>query len=158
MNCHADDCEEQLLESHPGTLIDLQERNNMIQLAGAHRQALAHFYALHHVGVFPSIHPEPFEIVCRRNDGVWASRGEKQCGRDRQTGRRWQTRQLFKAGESKARPDCLIRISQDANLSAGLLQASQQKAQQRLSVVAAAEALKAGFRLNCGGHSAKVVL
>ena len=27
------------------------------------RQALARFYALHHVGVFPSIHPEAFGIV-----------------------------------------------------------------------------------------------
>ena len=89
MNYHADDCEEQLLESHPGTLIDLRERTNMIQLAGSYRQALAHFCALHHVGVFPSIHPETFEIVCRRNDGVWAKPGEKQLGRDRQTGRRW---------------------------------------------------------------------
>ena len=27
------------------------------------RRALARFYALHHVGVFPSIHPEAFGIV-----------------------------------------------------------------------------------------------
>jgi len=47
---------EQLLARH-----DLAD---MVQFVGQlNRQALARFYALHHVGVFPSIHPEAFGIV-----------------------------------------------------------------------------------------------
>ena len=38
------------------------------------RRALARFYALHHVGVFPSIHPGSFWNCGSRNDGLRTSR------------------------------------------------------------------------------------
>ena len=41
LDYHAGDGEEQLLDNHPGTLIDLRGRTNLIQLAGACRQARA---------------------------------------------------------------------------------------------------------------------
>ena len=41
LDYHAGDCEEQLLAEHPGTLIDLRGRTNLIQLAGACRKARA---------------------------------------------------------------------------------------------------------------------
>ena len=47
---------EQLLKQH--------NLEGTVQFVGQlERQALARFYALHHVGVFPSIHPEAFGIV-----------------------------------------------------------------------------------------------
>ena len=47
---------EQWLEQH--------NLDGQVQFVGQlGRQALARFYALHHVGVFPSIHPEAFGIV-----------------------------------------------------------------------------------------------
>ena len=41
LDYHAGDGEEQLLADHPGTLIDLRGRTNLIQLAGACRLARA---------------------------------------------------------------------------------------------------------------------
>ena len=41
LDYHAGDGEEQLLSDHPGTLIDLRGRTNLIQLAGACRRARA---------------------------------------------------------------------------------------------------------------------
>ena len=41
LDYHSGNSEEQLLENHPGTLIDLRGRTNLIQLAGACRIAQA---------------------------------------------------------------------------------------------------------------------
>ena len=47
---------EQLLKQH--------NLHGAVQFVGQlERRALARFYALHHIGVFPSIHPEAFGIV-----------------------------------------------------------------------------------------------
>ena len=157
MNYHADDCEEQLLESHPGTLIDLRERTNMIQLAGSYRQALAHFCALHHVGVFPSIHPEAFGIVAAEmmasglvvvSSGVG---GAAELVEDGRTGLR------FQAGHSKGLADCLMRLVRNAALLNELRQTGQQEARQRFSVMAAAAALEDGFRPNIDRHLGAMV-
>ena len=110
------------------------------------RRALARFYALHHVGVFPSIHPEAFGIVAAEmmasglavvSSGVG---GASELINDGRTGLR------FQAGDSKDLARCLMRLSNDAALLNRLRQAGQREVQQRFSVMAAAATLEAGFK------------
>jgi len=115
------------------------------------RQALARFYALHHVGVFPSIHPEAFGIVAAEmmvsglvvvSSGVG---GAAELVDDGRTGLR------FQAGDSKALANCLLRLARNASLLDALRQSGQQEVQERFSVMASAAALEAGFRPNGAG-------
>ena len=61
---------EQALKQH-----NLEGAVNFVGQLG--RPALARFYALHHVGVFPSIHPEAFGIVAAETmaSGSWSVAG-----------------------------------------------------------------------------------
>ena len=121
------------------------------------RQALARFYALHHVGVFPSIHPEAFGIVAAEmmaSGLVVVSSGVGGAGElidDGRTGLR------FQAGDSKGLAHCLMRLCRDANLLERLRKAGQQEARQRFSVMAAATELEAGFQQNGAGNNQTTV-
>ena len=111
------------------------------------RQALARFYALHHVGVFPSIHPEAFGIVgaeMMASGLVVVSSGVGGAGElidDGRTGLR------FQAGSSQDLARCLLQLAQDPNLLDGLREAGQREAQERFSVMTSAKELEAGFKL-----------
>ena len=110
------------------------------------RQALARFYALHHVGVFPSIHPEAFGIVgaeMMASGLVVVSSGVGGAGELIDNGR---TGLRFQAGDSRDLARCLMRLTKDTTLLNGLRQDGQREAQQRFSVMASAKALEAGFR------------
>ena len=116
------------------------------------RKALARFYALHHVGVFPSIHPEAFGIVAAEmmasglavvSSGVG---GAGELIEDGRTGLR------FQAGDSKGLAQCLIRLTKDPGLLNHLRIAGQQEAQQRFSVMASAAALESGFKPSSASH------
>ena len=116
------------------------------------RKALARFYSLHHVGVFPSIHPEAFGIVAAEmmasglavvSSGVG---GAGELIEDGRTGLR------FQAGDSKGLAQCLIRLTKDAALLNHLRIAGQQEAQQRFSVMASAAALESGFKPSSASH------
>ena len=112
------------------------------------RQALARFYALHHVGVFPSIHPEAFGIVAAEmmaSGLAVVSSGVGGAGELIDNGR---TGLLFQAGDSQDLARCLMQLASDAALLNDLSQAGQQEAKKRFSVMTAAAALETGFRLN----------
>ena len=126
-----------------------QNLDGAVQFVGQlGRQALARFYALHHVGVFPSIHPEAFGIVgaeMMASGLVVVSSGVGGAGElidDGRTGLR------FQAGDSQGLARCLMRLATDTTLLNGLRQTGQREAQQRFSVMASAKALEAGFRPN----------
>ena len=110
------------------------------------RQALARFYALHHVGVFPSIHPEAFGIVAAEmmaSGLVVVSSGVGGAGElidDGRTGLR------FQAGDSQDLARCLMKLTRDFTMLNGLRQAGQREAQQRFSVMTAAAKLESGFK------------
>ena len=112
------------------------------------RDALARFYALHHVGVFPSIHPEAFGIVAAEmmaSGLVVVSSGVGGAGElidDGRTGLR------FKAGDSQDLTRCLVRLANDPALINELRQAGQREARQRFSVMTSAAELEAGFLLS----------
>lgn len=121
------------------------------------RRALARFYALHHVGVFPSIHPEAFGIVAAEmmaSGLVVVSSGVGGAGElidDGRTGLR------FEAGNSQNLARCLTKLAGDTALLRRLSQAGQQEARQRFSVQAAAAALEAGFRPHAAAHHETMV-
>ena len=132
---------EQLLKEH--------NLDGTVQFVGQlGRRALARFYALHHVGVFPSIHPEAFGIVAAvmMSSGlVVVSSGVGVAGElidDGRTGLR------FIAGDSTGLAHCLMRLARDVRLLRELRQAGQKEVKQRFSVVASSAALEAGFNLN----------
>ena len=112
------------------------------------RQALARFYALHHVGVFPSIHPEAFGIVAAEmmaSGLVVVSSGVGGAGELIDNGR---TGLRFQAGDSQDLARCLMRLATDTNLLNDLRQTGQREAQHRFSVTASAQQLEAGFKLD----------
>ena len=91
---------EQALKQH-----NLEGAVNFVGQLG--RPALARFYALHHVGVFPSIHPEAFGIVAAEmmaSGLVVVSSGVGGAGELIEDGR---TGLRFKAGDSKDLASCL---------------------------------------------------
>ena len=109
------------------------------------RLALARFYSLHHVGVFPSIHPEAFGIVAAEmmasglvvvSSGVG---GASELIKDGQTGLR------FEAGNSQDLARCLMRLARDPSLLHNLRQAGKKESRKRFSVIESAAALEAGF-------------
>ena len=112
------------------------------------RRALARFYALHHVGVFPSIHPEAFGIVAAEmmaSGLVVVSSGVGGAGElidDGRTGLR------FEAGNCEDLARCLTKLAGDNSLLRRLSQAGQQEARQRFCVMTSAKALEAGFKPN----------
>ena len=131
---------EQLLKQH--------NLDGAVQFVGQlGRQALARFYALHHVGVFPSIHPEAFGIVAAEmmaSGLVVVSSGVGGAGELIDNGR---TGLLFQAGDSRELAHCLMKLASEPTLLKNLGQAGQEAARQRFSVMASAAALEAGFKL-----------
>ena len=141
---------EELLKQH-----DLDGSVQFVGQLGRH--ALARFYALHHVGVFPSIHPEAFGIVAAEmmasGLGVISSGvgGAKELIDDGRTGL------LFQAGDSKDLARCLMRLTSDSTMLNGLRQEGQREAQQRFSVMVSAKELEIGFRKNFEKHKGATV-
>ena len=121
------------------------------------RKALARFYAIHHVGVFPSIHPEAFGIVAAEmmaSGLVVVSSGVGGAGElvdDGITGLRYQ------AGNSQDLARCLMRLSSDARLFNHLSHAGQLEARERFSVMTSAKALETGFRMGTSTQQKTVV-
>ena len=131
---------EQLLKQH--------HLDGAVQFVGQlGRQALARFYALHHVGVFTSIHPEAFGIVAAEmmaSGLAVVSSGVGGAGELIDNGR---TGLLFEAGNSRDLARCLMKLASEPTLLKDLGQAGQEEARQRFSVMASATALEAGFKL-----------
>ena len=120
------------------------------------RQALARFYALHHVGVFPSINPEAFGIVAAEmmaSGLVVVSSGVGGAGELIDHGR---TGLLFQAGDSQDLARCLMRLARDSSLLDELRQAGQKESRQRFSVTAAAASLERGFLQGTAAQTEKV--
>ena len=136
-------------------------QNNLdgaVQFVGQlNRQALARFYALHHVGVFPSIHPEAFGIVAAEmmaSGLAVVSSGVGGAGELIENGR---TGLLFEAGDSKDLARCLVRLIKDVDLLQHIRESGQKDARERFSVTAAAAALEAGFMTNNVAHAKATV-
>ncbi len=126
--------------------LKLNNLNGVVQFVGQlERKELARFYALHHVGVFPSIHPEAFGIVAAEMMAtglVVVSSGVGGAGElieDGKTGLR------FKAGDSKDLAKKLRQLARDPELLECIRQAGQKEARKRFNVMTSAEELEAGF-------------
>ena len=110
------------------------------------RQALARFYALHHVGVFPSIHPEAFGIVAAEmmaSGLVVVSSGVGGAGELIDDGR---TGVRFKCGDSDDLAKCLMQLLNDPTRLGKLREEAVQEVQRKFSVAASAAVLEEGFK------------
>ena len=120
--------------------------NGAVQFVGQlGRQELARFYALHHVGVFPSIHPEAFGIVAAEmmaSGLVVVSSGIGGAGEVIEDGR---TGLRFKAGDSGDLAEKLRRIAKDGELLNALRRAGQEEARHRFGVISSTTKLEGGF-------------
>jgi glycogen(starch) synthase len=110
------------------------------------RPALARLYALHHVGVFPSIHPEAFGIVGAEmmasglvlvTSGVGGAAELVEPG---VSGLR------FEPGQAQSLADALRQLMAAPALQQRLAAAGRQRVQQQFSVETAARQLEHGFR------------
>ncbi|WP_063404178.1 glycosyltransferase family 4 protein [Prochlorococcus marinus] len=120
---------------------------DMVQFVGQlNRQTLARFYALHHVGVFPSIHPEAFGIVAAEmmasglaliTSGVG---GAAELIDDGITGLR------FAAGDSDALSECLKRLILQPEFTVNLATQGRKRVVEKFSVMVAAEQLEEWFK------------
>jgi glycosyltransferase involved in cell wall biosynthesis len=130
-------------------LIEQEGLNGVVQFVGQlKRSSLARFYALHHVGVFPSIHPEAFGIVAAE---MMASRlavisscvgGAGELIKHEETGLE------FTAGNSQELAICLARHAKNSALRDQLAAKGQQQIEARFSVRHAAHLLEQGFIQN----------
>ncbi len=109
------------------------------------RHCLARFYALHHVGVFPSINPEAFGIVAGEMMASGLAVVSSGVGGAGELIDNARTGLLFKAGDSQDLAGCLMRLVSDADLLLGLSKAGQREAQERFSVMESAARLEAGY-------------
>ena len=139
-------------------LLKQQNLDGSVQFVGQlGRQALARFYALHHVGVFPSINPEAFGIVAAEmmaSGLAVVSSGVGGAGELIDDGR---TGLIFNAGNSRDLARCLTNLAKDTSLLRRLSQAGQQEARQHFSVEAAGAALEAGFKQHAYRHQKTIV-
>ena len=135
-----------------------QNLDDVVQFVGQlGRKELARFYALHHVGVFPSIHPEAFGIVAGEmmaSGLVVVSSGVGGAGELVEDGR---TGLRFQAGDSQDLARCLMRLASDTYLLENLRKASQLDAQHRFSVKTSAAELEAGFNPDVAVHPRTLV-
>ena len=112
------------------------------------REALARFYALHHVGVFPSIQPEAFGIVAAEmmaSGLVVVSSGVGGAGELIEDGR---TGLLFKPGDSNDLARCLKRLASNTALLSELGHMGQKEARERFNMVTASKILEMGFKID----------
>ncbi|OUU53457.1 MAG: hypothetical protein CBC25_00570 [Pelagibacteraceae bacterium TMED65] len=121
--------------------------NGAVQFVGQlGRHALARFYALHHVGVFPSIHPEAFGIVAAEmmaSGLVVVSSGVGGAGELIDDGR---TGVRFKCGDSDDLAKCLMQLLNDPTRLGKLREEAVQEVQRKFSVAASAAVLEEGFK------------
>ena len=109
------------------------------------RHALARFYALHHVGVFPSIHPEAFGIVAAEMMASGLAVVSSGVGGAGELIHEDRTGLLFKAGDSQDLSRCLIRLANEPDLLLALRTAGQNMVRERFCVKACAATLEEGF-------------
>lgn len=127
-------------------LIQREGLEGIVQFVGQlRRSSLARFYSLHHVGVFPSIHPEAFGIVAAE---MMASGltivsscvgGAKELVEDRKTGL------AFEAGNSQQLADILTKLARDSESCKRLSNAGQNNVNQNFSVKQSSRLLERGF-------------
>ena len=109
------------------------------------RPQLARFLALHHVGVFPSIHPEAFGIVAAEMQAAGLVLVSSGVGGAAELLEHGQTGLRFEPGKPDALAACLRQLMQDPPLAERLARAGQRSVRQHFSVAAAAAQLEQGF-------------
>ena len=127
-------------------LLEIKGLDGAVRFVGQlNRHELARFYALHHVGVFPSIHPEAFGIVAAEmmaSGLAVLSTGVGGAGELIDDGR---TGLLFNGGNSSDMSQCLTRLIDDPCLLETVRNGGKKQIKNYFSVKKSAEKLEMGF-------------
>ncbi|MFL0753585.1 MAG: glycosyltransferase family 4 protein [Prochlorococcus sp.] len=130
---------EQLLAKH--------ELADMVQFVGQlNRQNLARFYALHHVGVFPSIHPEAFGIVAAEMMASGLALVTSGVGGAAELIEDGISGLLFEAGDAADLAECLKRLILEPYFTINMARKGQTRVEKKFSVMVAAKQLEEWFQ------------
>mgnify|MGYP006275746295 CR=1 FL=1 len=110
------------------------------------RPALARMLALHHVGVFPSIHPEAFGIVGAEMMASGLALITSGVGGAGELVQEGISGLRFRAGEAASLEAALLQLVRDPALVQRLGEAGRQRVQAGFSVAAAAQRLEQAFQ------------
>ena len=127
-------------------LIQNEGLGGIIQFVGQLKRAsLARFYSLHHVGVFPSIHPEAFGIVAAEMMASGLTVISSCVGGAGELVQHETTGLSFTAGNQEQLANCITRLAKDSELRSRLSKAGQKQVEEKFSVHNAAHLLEQGF-------------
>ena len=123
-------------------LVKQEKLEGVIQFVGQlKRESLARFYSLHHVGVFPSIHPEAFGIVGAEMMASGLAVISSCAGGARELIEHEKTGLAFEAGNSYELSEAIVRIVKEPGLWERLAKNGQDEANKRFSVEQSARLL-----------------
>ncbi len=109
------------------------------------RTSLARLYALHHVGVFPSIHPEAFGIVAAEMMASGLAVISSCVGGAGELVKHETTGLAFAAGNNQELAKCLARLAKDSELRSRLAEEGRHQVEANFSVNNASKLLEQGY-------------
>ena len=128
-------------------LVKQENLEGVIRFVGQlKRESLARFYSLHHVGVFPSIHPEAFGIVGAEMMASGLAVISSCAGGARELIEHEKTGLEFEAGNSHALSEAIVRVIKEPGLWKRISKNGQNEANKRFSVEQSARLLETGFK------------
>ena len=109
------------------------------------KSSLARFFRLHHICVFPSIHPEAFGIVAAEMMASGLAVVSSRVGGAGELVQHESTGLAFTPGNTQELVGCLARLAKDSELISRLSGEGRQQVEQKFSVLRAAQLLELGF-------------
>ena len=117
----------------------------------------ARFYALHHVGVFPSLHPEAFGIVAAEMMASGLAVVSTGVGGAGELIEHERTGLRYEAGNKDELSNCIRRLASDSSLLNSLRKTGMKEARQRFDVINSAKAIEDGFKANTDKEIEKII-
>ena len=109
------------------------------------RTSLARFYALHHVGVFPSIHPEAFGIVAAEMMASGLAVVSSCVGGAGELIKHRETGLAFQPNNYQGLSACLKELARDSKLNKKIAREGKILIREKFSVENSARELEIGF-------------
>ena len=127
-------------------MVAMEKLDGIIQFVGQlDRKSLARFYSLHHVGVFPSIHPEAFGIVAAEMMASGLTVISSCVGGAGELVDHGKTGLAFKPGDSEDLAKCLEITAINENLRENLSKNGKKKVDDMFSVKNSSKRIEEGF-------------
>lgn len=134
--------------------IDNEKMDGNIQFVGQlNRRSLARFYSLHHVGIFPSLHPEAFGIVAAEMMASGLAVASSGVGGACELIRHGHNGLLFKSGDAKDLASYLKQLCTEKELFERIRNNGTNTIHKQFSIQRAAKQLEDGFRIKTNAKS-----